>query len=164
MKRPLALVLFSLVTAACVAPTNTDAASSQPADDDAALAAWFAEEICPNGVAVERMDTRTGERRVVPCEEVRPKLVADDDARAVLLDLYQQSLQPRPDGEPVAEAQQRWSPVGFACSFLMASAALAFNPPGAKFGCNDPKANNPDACAKATTWGLGGLGMLCCFI
>jgi hypothetical protein len=187
-------VLASIVTAGCVAPSGSEdrapsdastpagmsappSASSSPGltstmtatrvdptGTDAALATWFEAEICPNGAAVERVDTRTGERRVVPCEDVLAKLMADDDGRAALLDLYQQRNQPRLNGEPIAEARQRWSPFGFACSLLMASAALAFNPPGAKFGCNDPNANDKDACTKVTSWGFAGLGLLCCLI
>jgi hypothetical protein len=163
MKRAAALVLSvcSLVTPACVA-----ADAEAPANEEGALSAWL-EDRCPNDAVVQRADTRTGEVRVVPCTEARATILQDDEARAVLRALYEQSRETPASpggGEPISEAQQQWSPVGLACTVLMTAAGLAFNWPGSKQGCNDPHASNPGACAKVTSFGFGGLGVLCTFI
>jgi hypothetical protein len=66
--------------------------------------------------------------------------------------------------EHVGEAHEEWSPVGLVCSILMATLATSFNAPWGHHGCNDPRADNPDACKVATGVVPIAAGIACAFL
>jgi hypothetical protein len=63
-------------------------------------------------------------------------------------------------GERTAEARQPWSLLGLGRSILLLGAGIFFN----RVGCNNPRADNPDACRNVVDFGFGGLGVLCAFL
>ena len=178
MKRIPILAALSVIIFAGAGCTSSDASGSElaapaerttPEQGEAAFVAWLGEQ-CPNGMLLQRTDLRTGMQRVISCEDARATVVTNERAHSRLLEVYEQSGEHSiasrvPDlGEAVGEVRQPWSLVGVACSLVTTGLGLAFNWPGSRTGCNDPRANHPDACAKVTTLGAAALGVVCWFL
>ncbi|KYF82094.1 hypothetical protein BE20_19735 [Sorangium cellulosum] len=92
-----------------------------------------------------------------------PGAFADVSCASMLAGEVAASIEPAAEegGEPIAVAQQPWSPIGLGCGvFMLAAGAFA-----TEAIC--PRARNPrDAqrCDRLSTYGLGTLGILCAFI
>jgi hypothetical protein len=163
---------LAIVLGACASgPASDDTANVSEAEVPRGFDMWLAEQ-CPDGAALGLVD-ESGEAgagsviRTASCEQVRARSLADPSTRARLVDVYQGRVaeaEPSFDDEHVGAAREPWSPVGIACGIIAASLGLAFNPPGAQFGCKDPRAEHPGACEAATAGGAAALGILCAFI
>ena len=173
MTRCIAAVVVMSVLAGCgsidtAAPEAAREESSAPTAARADFEAWLAAQ-CPDGRTVRVMDD-AGEHGDIACAELRESILEHGDARAEAEKLYEQSFAAGtvlPAGpERVGEAQEKFSPVGAACSLVTLALGLIFSWPfgHSTTGCNDPHADNPSACKAVTQGASIGLGIACWFI
>jgi hypothetical protein len=88
----------------------------------------------------------------------------EDIACSTLLDA-EASVGPTSEGlvrgdERIGEAQQRLTPIGLGCSFVILGLGIFMN----HALCQYPGAEHPGACAALSEFGMGGLGLACAFI
>jgi hypothetical protein len=164
---------LATVLGACASGPASDESVAGPtseADVPRGFDAWLAEQ-CPDGAVLGLVDesAEAGAGRVVrtaSCEQVRARVLADPSTREPLVAVYlgrAAGAQPSGD-ERVGAAREPWSPVGLVCGIITASLGLAFNPPGAQWGCKDPRAEHPRACEAATVGGSALLSLPCVLI
>jgi hypothetical protein len=162
MNKPIGAVGTVLLIVGCGPANPTMETSVQTSEFEA----WLTKQ-CPDRRSL-RLEEGS-ERVAVSCEELRATILGDEDRVVEAQRLFEEfpSKPATASGrEPIGEAQERFSPVGAACSLITLGLGLIFSWPfgNSHTGCDTPGAHNPGACKAVTQGGAIGLGIACWFI